>query len=267
MSHRRNFSGHSLVTYMKWKYAIHGGIWMRRLALLIVLCSALAIAGCSAGSSKSEMAAVSPAAPEMSGPAAAADSSLRTAEAKQSSAAGSASNAGTAQQPAAAQITAADQAGFQASDTADGLNRKIMYKANLVMKTDNYVDASEQIQNKVALSGGYILQFNENVTQHERGGTFTIKVPSSGFSSLLKELENISPATQRSVQGQDVSEEYVDLTSRMKAKQVVEARLLEFMGKAAKILERAGQGAGRDRTHEGPNAIYRSERRDVHSRA
>jgi hypothetical protein len=38
---------------------------------------------------------------------------------------------------------------------------------------------------------------------------------------------------QRSIQGQDVSEEYTDLASRLKAKQAVEIRLLEFMDKAS----------------------------------
>jgi Flp pilus assembly protein TadB len=47
-------------------------------------------------------------------------------------------------------------------------------------------------------------------------------------------LEKISPSYQRNVQGQDVTEEYVDLSSRLKAKQVVETRLLAFMDKATK---------------------------------
>ncbi len=37
---------------------------------------------------------------------------------------------------------------------------------------------------------------------------------------------------ERQLQGQDVTEEYVDLASRLKAKQVVEKRLLGFMDKA-----------------------------------
>ncbi len=37
---------------------------------------------------------------------------------------------------------------------------------------------------------------------------------------------------QRNVSGSDVSEEYVDLESRLKSKRTVESRLLEFMQKA-----------------------------------
>ncbi|TBL78144.1 DUF4349 domain-containing protein [Paenibacillus thalictri] len=144
--------------------------------------------------------------------------------------------------PSAANQSSSGSAMATASPSAtasipDALNRKIMYKANLVMRTDNYGEARTKVQDVVALSGGYVLQFSENTGTNEKSGNFTIKVPASGFSSLLDKLETISLFSQRSVQGQDVSEEYVDLDSRLKAKQVVETRLLSFMEKATKTDE------------------------------
>jgi hypothetical protein len=123
------------------------------------------------------------------------------------------------------------------AEGTDGFNRKLIYKANLVMPVEDYTVAQTQLRDLVALSGAYILQFSENANTGERGGSFTIKVAASGFVSLLDGLEKISPSLQRSVQGQDVTEEYVDLESRLKSKQAVEARLLDFMGKAAKTDE------------------------------
>jgi hypothetical protein len=119
----------------------------------------------------------------------------------------------------------------------DGFNRKLIYKANMVMPVEDYAKAQTQLRDLVALSGAYILQFSENTNTGERGGNFTIKVGASGFVSLLDGLEKISPSLQRSVQGQDVTEEYVDLASRLKAKQAVESRLLGFMEKAVKTDE------------------------------
>jgi hypothetical protein len=119
----------------------------------------------------------------------------------------------------------------------DGFNRKLIYKANMVMPVEDYAKAQTQLRDLVALSGAYILQFSENTNTGERGGNFTIKVAANGFVSLLDGLEKISPSLQRSVQGQDVTEEYVDLASRLKAKQAVESRLLGFMDKAVKTDE------------------------------
>lgn len=116
---------------------------------------------------------------------------------------------------------------------ADGYNRKLIYKANLTMQVDDYAKTQTQIRDLVQLSGGYILQFSEAQSQYEQGGNFTIKVPAAGFTSFIDGLEQMKPVKlQRSIQGQDVSEEYVDLMSRLKAKQTVEARLLDFMDKA-----------------------------------
>lgn len=126
----------------------------------------------------------------------------------------------------------------QSAAAEAGLNRKIMYKANLTMQVEDYGASQSQIRDMAALSGGYILQFTENAATFERGGTFVLKVPANGFSSFLKDLETIKhKSLQRNVQGQDVSEEYVDMEARLKAKQVVEARLLAFMEKATKTEE------------------------------
>lgn len=123
------------------------------------------------------------------------------------------------------------------SDSDEGFNRKLIYQANLVMPVKDYAEAQTLLRNLVAQSGAYILQFSENSNTGERGGNFTIKVAANGFSSLLDGLEQISPSLKRSVTGQDVTEEYVDLDSRLKAKQAVEVRLLGFMEKAAKTDE------------------------------
>ncbi|WNQ11185.1 DUF4349 domain-containing protein [Paenibacillus aurantius] len=132
----------------------------------------------------------------------------------------------------------AQAGGMTQADTSDGLNRKLIYKANLVMEVGDYNQAQSQIRDLVQLRGAYILQFAENQNSGEKGGNLTIKVPASGFSSLLSDLEKVeSLKLQKSMQGQDVTEEYVDLDSRLKARQTAEARLLAFMEKASKADE------------------------------
>ncbi|MCR8634974.1 DUF4349 domain-containing protein [Paenibacillus radicis (ex Xue et al. 2023)] len=117
------------------------------------------------------------------------------------------------------------------------VDRKIIYKANLTMQVEKYAEAQAKIEEAVSRSGGYVLQFSENETSYEKSGSFSIKVPASGFGSLLSQIEKISPSVKKNMQGQDVSEEFVDLTSRLKAKQVVESRLIVFMEKAVKTDE------------------------------
>jgi hypothetical protein len=145
-------------------------------------------------------------------------------------AAGGAASSGSS----AAESAAAGMTPPIAADASDGFNRKLIYKANLVMEVADYGAAQTKLRNLAALSGAYILQFSETTNDHERSGNYTIKVAAKGFASFLDGLGQISPSLQRSVQGQDVTEEYVDLDARLKAKQEEETRLLAFMDKAQK---------------------------------
>jgi hypothetical protein len=122
---------------------------------------------------------------------------------------------------------------------SESWDRKVIFKGNLTMEVPDYAAAQTEINNLVTLAGGYILQFSENQSTAEKSGNYVIKVPANGFSSFIRDLEKIKTVSdiRHNIQGQDVSEEYVDLSSRLKAKQVVEARLLAFMEKAAKTDE------------------------------
>jgi hypothetical protein len=194
-----------------------------RLAAAAAMLSWL-ISGCSASSDK------------------ASSEQLAVAEAKPSSAA----NAGAAadgnakavntSQPADLQRTGSGFTGL-AAEGSDALTRKIMYKAQLTMQVEVYAESQRAIQEVVQRSGGYVLQFNESETATEKNGMFVIKVPANGFQSLLTELEKLHPLKQKNIQGQDVTEEFVDLTARLKARQAVESRLLDFMKEAKKTDE------------------------------
>lgn len=157
------------------------------------------------------------------------------ATSKESAEAPASADAKLPDSPSSAQASAA---GFNSQDLASGLNKKLMYKANIVMEILDYGKAQSEVRNMVTLSGGYIVNFSETESVSEKGGTFIVKVPASGFSSFLNRLENIAHENlQRSIEGQDVTEEYVDLESRLKAKQIMEEQYVNFMKKATKTTD------------------------------
>lgn len=121
------------------------------------------------------------------------------------------------------------------ADANAGFGRQVIYKANLVMKVDKFSAAQEQLLDAIHQSDAYVLQFSDSRNTDERGATYVIKVPSQGFSPFLERLGKIKNLDfQQQVEGTDVTEEFVDLAARLKAKQTVEARLLAFMDKATK---------------------------------
>ncbi len=139
----------------------------------------------------------------------------------------------TAESPRDAEPTSV--AGSSSSSNVIGaMDRKLIYNANVTMEVTHYGDAQTELFNIISLSGGYLTSFSDNQSTYELGGTFIVKIPSNGFQSFLSQVEELKKGDKfnRNVRAQDVTEEYVDLESRLKAKQVVEARLLGFMDRA-----------------------------------
>ena len=115
-------------------------------------------------------------------------------------------------------------------------NRMIIHQAQLQIKVKELENAMLQLEQKVAHYGGYIVESNvyrENV--EAVSGRMTIRIPENHFHVFLKEAEEQSAEVfVRNVTGQDVTEQYVDLQSRVKSKRAVEERLLAFMSDAEK---------------------------------
>ncbi|MDB5053618.1 MAG: hypothetical protein JWM44_1668 [Bacilli bacterium] len=201
--------------------------------LSLALC--LIVSGCG-GSSSKDAASTSQAAPAAAGSEAKmADSSAYQLPVSNESA----KDVSTGKTDADNGKVTSGTTGFAVADSNASLDRKVIYKGNLTMAVADYTAAQTEIDNLVVLSRGYVLQFSENQSTTEQSGNFVIKVPANGFSSFIRDLEKIKTVTpiRHNIQGQDVSEEYVDLSSRLKAKQVVEARLIAFMDKSTKTDE------------------------------
>lgn len=219
------------------------GLWMRKKKGSALLAGCLLaiglLAGC--GSSKSADNAMSTESAPASAPKQ--ESLLANSADSSATAAGSTEKKDSAQATsgmANVQSGAGAPASGQGSASLAGqegaaTDRQIIYKANVTMEVAEYGSAHTEINNLVHLSGGFLLQFSENRTDYEQSGMLVVKVPSKGFSGFLADLEKMKPKSiQRSVQGQDVTEEFVDLSSRLKAREAELARLFSFMDKATK---------------------------------
>ncbi|MGG3927880.1 DUF4349 domain-containing protein [Metabacillus fastidiosus] len=131
---------------------------------------------------------------------------------------------------------------IESEDSADSeeessVGRKVIYNAQLTVQVENYEHTVKEIQTEAAKKKGYILNSNtyRNGEEGQLQGTMTIRIPTNAFHSFIEALESGSiKVMDRTISGQDVTEEFVDLESRLKSKQVVEKRLLDFMEKAEK---------------------------------
>ncbi|WP_033829469.1 DUF4349 domain-containing protein [Bacillus andreraoultii] len=115
--------------------------------------------------------------------------------------------------------------------------RKIIYNAYLHIQVKDYQKSLDRIIEYVEKYNGYVVDsmMSQNLDHANLYGEITVRVPQDKFREFLTLVEKgSSKVIDRSITGLDVTEEYVDLQSRLKSKRVVENRLLAFMEEATK---------------------------------
>jgi uncharacterized protein YxeA len=128
--------------------------------------------------------------------------------------------------------------GSEAKETQTSyvVDRQVIKTAYLSIEVDDFQEAAKDVEGITAKAGGYVLSSNSYVTDTgHRRGSVTIRVPETGFLSVIEELEAIGEVKSKSATGQDVTEEYIDLEARLKNYEKQEARLLEILSKAEKV--------------------------------
>ena len=124
------------------------------------------------------------------------------------------------------------EAGARAADYAT-TERLIIRNANLDIVVQ---DTQEMVDNLNAMAeelGGYVIE--SNLQQYEEGmeARLRIRVPADSLDTALNRIRELAvEINSQNVSGQDVTEEYVDLQSRMRHLEATEERLLTFMQEA-----------------------------------
>ncbi|WP_066252450.1 DUF4349 domain-containing protein [Neobacillus drentensis] len=115
-------------------------------------------------------------------------------------------------------------------------NQMVIYQADLQLRVKKFDQTVRLLEEKVIKYGGYISESNVSKEGSEQvSGSIMIRIPQKHFQTFLHDAEGqAAEVLQRSITGQDVTEEYVDLESRLKSKRIVEERLTTFMKNAVK---------------------------------
>ncbi len=117
-------------------------------------------------------------------------------------------------------------------------NTKIIKTANLRFATAN-IDESYALVQKSAQKYKAILQ-NDNTGKdyYSVYRNVTLRIPKQYFDAFINELgKGVAYFDRKEILARDVTEEFVDVEARLKAKQTLEKRYLELLDKANKVSE------------------------------
>ena len=117
--------------------------------------------------------------------------------------------------------------------------KKLIKEADISFKTNNTEKAFEQIKALCETKNAYISEEHKFEYRNKTGYNITIRVPKDNFDSLItlildnvkvKELEN------KTIEIKDVTEEFIDIESRLKVRKETEQKYLDLL-KQAKSLD------------------------------
>jgi DNA-binding protein YbaB len=151
------------------------------------------------------------------------------------------------QAPAAPMPAAAQEnyikSGDYASDVAplSDIERKIIRNADLTVVVKDPAQSMKEITALAEGMGGYVVSSNlyqstygpNNIPVPE--GNIVIRIPAERLNDALEQIRGDAVEVRNeNISGQDVTDQYVDLQSRLSAKLATEKKLLEILAKAEK---------------------------------
>ena len=132
----------------------------------------------------------------------------------------------------------------QTEASMSAFDRKIIRNGELTIETDSPMDGLSRITAIAESLGGFVVtsemkqNAGKNQSNSSQNVTVVARVPSAQFNAAIDQISNIgSRILQKKISGQDVSEEYLDLEARLRAKKALEAQFLEIMKQAKKVSE------------------------------
>jgi hypothetical protein len=118
----------------------------------------------------------------------------------------------------------------------DAIQQKIIKDARLRFETDDLDATFSRISTSVKKYGALVQKDESGKEYNKLYRNVLVRVPSKHFDAFIAEVGNgVSYFETKEITARDVTEEYVDLSARLKTKKALEQRYLELLSKAAKV--------------------------------
>jgi len=113
--------------------------------------------------------------------------------------------------------------------------RMIVRNGDISLVVEDVAEAQDEVAGLATRLGGWVV--NSNIYgDEEMRGWISIRIPSDKFDQALDELRAMAVrVTSESTSTQDITEEYVDLESRLRNAEATESQYLALLGRAEEV--------------------------------
>jgi hypothetical protein len=118
------------------------------------------------------------------------------------------------------------------------IQRLIIKNANISLEVESVPAAEQAITSRVEALQGYVVNVETNTSGNRQYATIVFRVPAERFDEAITLTEEQAiRVLSRNVSGDDVTEEFVDLESRLRNLEATQTRLLELLNRAETVEE------------------------------
>ena len=118
------------------------------------------------------------------------------------------------------------------------IESKIIKSGELRYQTEDLDKTYNQIQAAVKKYKAIVKNDSQNNGDYEFSRNLNIRIPNENFDAFIADIsKGVSYFDRKDISSQDVTEEYIDVASRIKTKKVLEERYFELLKKANKVSE------------------------------
>lgn len=123
----------------------------------------------------------------------------------------------------------------QSGKDAQHTQKKFVRRATLAIRVEALQQSQIQITTIVRTVGGYIASEQEYTDNTALVHVLEIRVPKQSFDSVLTVLANHAETDSKSVDVEDITEQYVDTEARLKTRRDVEEQYRQLLKKAISV--------------------------------
>jgi len=124
------------------------------------------------------------------------------------------------------------------SESSSKASRLVIKKGTSYIVVGNIPGSVEKIKEYTKKEGGWVVSSNVVETEGSESGDITVRVPVDKFDSAMEYIKSVATKVNyQTVEGKDVTEEYTDLTSKLKNLEETEKQFLAIMKRAKTIDE------------------------------
>lgn len=124
------------------------------------------------------------------------------------------------------------------SAPSETVPQKIIKESYLRFETQDLDKTYRNIEKSIRTNNGFIQNDNSNKSYNSISRHLIIRIPTNNFQRVIDSISlGVEFFDTKRISAKDVTEEFIDLEARLKAKQTLEKRYLELLSKAKNVKE------------------------------